>query len=146
KPLPDWFDKVVILKVSKTNEIIGRFVSHGNQNENFIFSLKNETQKESILSKATDFNRPFRISFSSSFDKLFDGSFYKLFNGKPSHRLSKDEPFKLFVDNMDSLPQFGSSGDLKKWYYKNSNYYTPIRETDGWFLVDDYEVFKIVKK
>ncbi|CAG8791469.1 14570_t:CDS:1, partial [Racocetra fulgida] len=49
-----------------------------------------------------------------------------------------------------TFPSFGEydlkSDGCKKWYCEKLRYHCPIRKTDGWFLVDDYEVFKIVKK
>ncbi|CAG8808804.1 19803_t:CDS:1, partial [Racocetra persica] len=60
-----WAGKLIVSKVSKTNEIIGGFIPLENRmvktgtdrwktNYSFIFSLKNEIQKESILSRVNN--------------------------------------------------------------------------------------------
>ncbi|CAG8848419.1 8018_t:CDS:1, partial [Racocetra persica] len=106
----DWSGTVIVLKVSKTNEIIGGFIPYGIElaefsiyhvtNDSFIFSLKNETQKESILSRVNN--------------RVYANNAVLIYTGK--------------------FPSFGEydlkSDGFKKCYCEKIHYNCPIRKTD----------------
>ncbi|RIB18513.1 hypothetical protein C2G38_2085496 [Gigaspora rosea] len=114
---------IVVIKVENSNEILGGYNPLGWNSTNygyavapdsFIFSLKNENMKESILSRVNDQSNAF-----------YYGQYYGPWFFHFGHSVS-----------------YGP----KKWIYvNNDSYQPPIRNADGQFSIDDYEVFQICK-
>ncbi|RIB18505.1 hypothetical protein C2G38_2184409 [Gigaspora rosea] len=117
---------IVVIKVENSNEILGEYnpLDWNSTNNgltkapgSFIFSLKNENMKESILSRVND----------QSVAIFYDQDHGPWFNGFGHY-------------NPDGPKNWRYSGS-------NSNtYQPPIRNTvDIYFSIDDYEVFQISK-
>ncbi|RIB05363.1 hypothetical protein C2G38_2253853 [Gigaspora rosea] len=121
---------VVVVKINSTNEILGGYnpltwkVSNATLGEyattadSFIFSLKNENLNQSILSRVKN---------------TFNALFYR--------KISYGSWFSYCDLGMGKYPNF----TLKEWYCESLNYEKPIRNTSGWFFIDEYEVFQICK-
>ncbi|RIB27887.1 hypothetical protein C2G38_1662692 [Gigaspora rosea] len=112
---------VVVVKINSTNEILGGYnpliwkVGSGFVVTiySFIFSLKNGNFNESILS---------RVKYGSR---------------------------AIYYGNIKQGPWFsmkdfgmGDGNDPKKWWCRKDAYEKPIRTSDGWFSIDEYEVFQ----
>ncbi|RIB09532.1 hypothetical protein C2G38_263185 [Gigaspora rosea] len=118
---------IIVMKVKDTDEIIGGYNPIGwdksvnnwtNCDDTFIFSLKNGTIDESILSRIKD--PQYAVgSYSDCGAQLGRGS--DLFTG----------------NNFDKE---------KKCYCNQTSYEKPIRNTRDWFSVSEYEVFQIYEK
>ncbi|RGB35945.1 hypothetical protein C1646_101027 [Rhizophagus diaphanus] len=119
---------ITIIKVKDSNEILGGYnpiiwksdSGFGSTKDSFIFSFKNkENIKNCILS-----------------------------------RISEDLEECAIFNNMNYGPSFGAGCDLKlcgdNCYDKSAYYHTrcynkPIRESNCQFIVEEYEVFQIIK-
>ncbi|RIB27292.1 hypothetical protein C2G38_2029501 [Gigaspora rosea] len=115
---------VVVVKINSTNEILGGYnplvwrIGYENAKtpDSFIFSLKNGNLNQSILSRVKN------ISNSIYYGEISQGPW---FSGNDL--------------GMGEYPDY----PLKKWHCKTKHYEKPIRNTSGWFFIDEYEVFQI---
>ncbi|RHZ51613.1 hypothetical protein Glove_476g7 [Diversispora epigaea] len=115
---------VIVLKVEGTGEIIGGYNPLEIRNninrkyfyskDSFVFSLKTENLKNSIISRVKDFNRA--IYYYSSMQYLDFGSALNL------------------RDNLKAQ---------KNSYYGILNYEKPIHSNEDVFSVEEFEIFKI---
>ncbi|RIB27084.1 hypothetical protein C2G38_2063093 [Gigaspora rosea] len=116
---------IVVIKVENSNEILGGYNSLGWKSTNggytvapgsFIFSLKNENMKESILSRVND------QSYAMYHGQDYGPYFYWFGHYDP------DGPKKW------------------TYWSKDNTYRTPIRNAKNYnFSIDDYEVFQLCK-
>ncbi|CAB4438883.1 unnamed protein product [Rhizophagus irregularis] len=125
----DKFFTVTFIKVKGTEEIIGGYNpsvwksagNHSKAKDSFIFSFKSKDNfKDSILSYIKDYNR----------------AFYFCFNYGPTF----DDDLDIFV---------GGGYNNKNYNFircKQRSYEKKIRDTEDEFLIDDYEVFQILKR
>ncbi|RIB27895.1 hypothetical protein C2G38_2159409 [Gigaspora rosea] len=115
---------VVVVKFNSTNEILGGYNpliwkvdgEYATTADSFIFSLKNGNLNESILSRVTNISRA--ISYYS---------------------ISEGPWFSSFDFGM------GTGSNLKKWHCSKYVYDKPIRTSNGWFSINDYEAFQVCK-
>ncbi|RIB25725.1 hypothetical protein C2G38_2165246 [Gigaspora rosea] len=84
--------------------------------DSFIFSLKNGNLNQSILSRVKD------TSIAINYGSISQGPW---FSGNDLG--------------------MGNISDPKKWHCKKYAYDKPIRTSDGWFSIDEYEVFQVCK-
>ncbi|RIB30728.1 hypothetical protein C2G38_1423265 [Gigaspora rosea] len=136
---------VVVIEVKETNEILGGYNPIGwdkpkksriykNCDKSFIFSLKNDTIQNSILSRITDRGQNKAIACCSKFGPSFRNGLY-------------------IKDRCDEIDR------CYCWYDSKDTYYEKIRDTSLYlhdtsfiygyksgFSVNDYEVFQIYKK
>ncbi|RHZ45953.1 hypothetical protein Glove_641g7 [Diversispora epigaea] len=125
---------IVITKVEGTNEIIGGFNPFAwnktkdcwvKTNKSFIFSFKDGSTQNSILSRVKYEN--YALSYSRYRNKY--GPYFG------------DCEF-MMASNVSNFTQ-----DKMSWCSGTNYYYEKsIRTTDGTFSIKDYEVFKVVKK
>ncbi|CAG8449787.1 10088_t:CDS:1, partial [Scutellospora calospora] len=119
---------VVIVKINKTNEILGGYnpliwkvssnwTSYGETADSFVFSLKNGNLNESILSRVSDQSR------AIGYGNISEG---------PSF-------------SFNDLGMTQTNQKIKAWYCIKDSYNKPIRNEGGYFYVDEYEVFQICK-
>ncbi|RIB29760.1 hypothetical protein C2G38_2056029 [Gigaspora rosea] len=117
---------IVVIKVENSNEILGGYNpldwkstnsgKYAVAPDSFIYSLKNEIMKESILSRVNDQS-------------------YAIYN------YQYNGPWFYYFGHHDPWGP-------ERWYYKSNGntYQPPIRNaTDGYFSIEDYEVFQICK-
>ncbi|RIB04417.1 hypothetical protein C2G38_2149033 [Gigaspora rosea] len=117
---------VVVLKVRKTDEILGGYnpliwkISGGEfcaTSDSFIFSLKNGTINETIFSRVID------VSKAIYHGTKLQGPWFG------SNDLGMG--YEVYVTD--------------QWRCSKVGYDKPIRSSIGWFSIDDYEVFQICK-
>ncbi|RHZ73551.1 hypothetical protein Glove_230g103 [Diversispora epigaea] len=126
---------IVVAKVKGTDEIVGGFnplawskkgVNFMKTNRSFIFSFKDGTIQNSILSRVKIEN---------------EALWYSNFKDKNGPRFGRDEfMMRTTVSDFTQDKKNQCSWPIKK-IYENS-----IRTTDGLFSIIDYEVFKVVQK
>ncbi|RIB08205.1 kinase-like domain-containing protein [Gigaspora rosea] len=112
---------VLVIKVSGSDEILGGF---------------NPLEWKSVSNKYAKTDKSFIFSFK---------------NNKSILSRVKNENKAIYYDN-DFGPSFGGSNDLflvrnliirNKWSCKHKNYSKAIRDSEGYFKVDEFEVFEI---
>ncbi|RIB27286.1 hypothetical protein C2G38_2137894 [Gigaspora rosea] len=117
---------VVVVKINSTNEILGGYnpliwkvgSSYATMADSFIFSLKNGGLNQSILSRV----------------KTTSNAIYYGANSQGPWFSGNDL-------GMGESPSY----TLKKWHCGNKYHEKPIRNTNGCFFIDEYEVFQIHK-
>ncbi|RHZ60518.1 hypothetical protein Glove_352g14 [Diversispora epigaea] len=124
---------VVIMKVKGTEEILGGYNpliwdantggNWGITYDSFIFSLKNENIRNSIISRVKDGD-------------------YAIWNANKTSRMMHGPRFGNDFYMNSSNFKLGDSCVCPDCYY----YEKPIRNTTDYFSIVDYEVFKIIKK
>ncbi|RHZ78412.1 hypothetical protein Glove_165g4 [Diversispora epigaea] len=131
---------IVVVKIAGTDEIVGGYNplawdnstggSDMETNDSFIFSLKNDNIKDSILSRVINKK-----------EALFYHSY--------SYQNIRGPYFGNCRFMMESNVSNFTKDKLCWCYYKPSNspyYEKPIRKTNEKFSIVDYEVFKIIKQ
>ncbi|CAB4412251.1 unnamed protein product [Rhizophagus irregularis] len=116
---------VAFIKIKGTEEIIGGYnpliwkssSSWGETRESFIFSFKNDDFKDSIISSAQDTNRA--ICYSAVHGPQFGCDIY--------------------------IYSSTESTDYSSLRYRKNYYEKKIRDTEGNFSIEDYEVFQILR-
>ncbi|RIB25925.1 hypothetical protein C2G38_2066261 [Gigaspora rosea] len=115
---------LIVLKVRDSNELLGGYNpliwnagdGYARTSDSFVFSLANGNLNKSILSRVSD------ASSAICQSSLSQGPW--------------------FGDNDLGM---SDSTNPKKWLCKKYAYEKPIRSSEGWFFVDEYEVFQICK-
>ncbi|CAB4412262.1 unnamed protein product [Rhizophagus irregularis] len=121
-----WIDKTVIINNKGTEEILGGYNplrwestnSYGKTEDSFIFSFKNKHIKDVIISKVKDKN--YAIFYKYEHGPQFGGDIV-----------------------MSSSNEFI---DYETISYQQDDYEKKLRDFDGVFSMEDYEVFQIIKK
>ncbi|RIB27284.1 hypothetical protein C2G38_2160863 [Gigaspora rosea] len=123
-------DTVVVVKINSTNEILGgynplvwkvsnaEYGEYATTDDSFIFSLKNGNMDQSILSRVK--NTSNAICYGS---------------------ISYGPWFSNCDFGMGKYPNFTP----KEWRCTKGDYEKHIRNSSGWFSIDEFEVFKIRK-
>ncbi|RHZ46427.1 hypothetical protein Glove_621g4 [Diversispora epigaea] len=129
---------IVIVKVAGTDEIVGGFnpLAWDNStedcymetNDSFIFSLKNGNNQNSILSRVI--NNSKTLSYCDSNNQNFYGPWFGIYEFRMKSSVSDFTQDKEC--SCESYPEF-------------ITYEKPIRTTNEYFSIVDYEVFKILK-
>ncbi|UZO08880.1 uncharacterized protein OCT59_029125 [Rhizophagus irregularis] len=120
---------VTFIKIKGTEEIIGGYNpsiwkssdEYGKTKDSFIFSFKNKDNfKDPILSYIKDTNRA--LYYHKRFGPTFDSDLL------------------LCVGEKDGLKEYNVFGCKQRSYEKN------IRDEEGIFTIEDYEIFQMIKK
>ncbi|RHZ46821.1 hypothetical protein Glove_606g99 [Diversispora epigaea] len=117
---------LIILKVKNSKEILGGFNPIGwnvetegytNTNESFIFSLKNDQNLKSIISRVINPDKSIRNNYLNRYGPIFGEHDFVMYNN-----------FQYAC-----------------WCIKR-DYEQPIRDNPHKFIIDEYEAFQIIKK
>ncbi|GBB90174.1 hypothetical protein RclHR1_17050002 [Rhizophagus clarus] len=133
---------VTFIKVKDTGEILGGYNpsiwkdfydEYGVTKDSFIFSFENKDNlKDPILSYVEDYDRA--LYYGSKYGPTFD---YDL---------------EIYVDDeIDGHKEYDSDNIIRNTEYnfircKQRSYEKKIRDTDDKFFIEDYEVFRILKR
>jgi hypothetical protein len=123
---------VTFVKVKETEEIIGGYNplhwklhdegEWGETKDSFVFSFKNKDNfRDSILSRVSDID--FALYYHSRFGPTFG-----------------DDDIDIFVEGEDGSKEYSI------YKCKQQSYEKKIRDEEDKFLIEDYEVFQIIKK
>ncbi|CAG8621169.1 6522_t:CDS:2 [Paraglomus brasilianum] len=125
-PIKDWCSSMfVVANIRETNEIIGGYSSRGDigKNDSFLFAFKDK--RDVSTAKVS---RVLLESFSCiNIEKLLrglKGGFFWLGGGEL---------------------RIGGMVDPKSGYYKKNAYDERLREFEGTFKIDEYEVFEVIR-
>ncbi|RGB21540.1 hypothetical protein C1646_675863 [Rhizophagus diaphanus] len=119
---------VTFIRVKGTKEILGGYNpiiwkssngSWGKTKDSFIFSFKNNGVKDAIISNI----------------KITDCAIYNQYNNGP-----------CFGYDIIVHASGGECADYNNINYKKEDYEEKVRDTEGNFFIDEYEVFQLVKK
>jgi hypothetical protein len=121
------YNTITFIKVKGTEEILGGYNplkwessnSWGITKDSFIFSFKNKNIKDAIISNVNNINRA--LNYDPSRGPQFG------------------------VDIVCGTSDMSTSKDYNHTYCKKNFYEKAIRDTSGYFTIEDYEVFQIMK-
>jgi hypothetical protein len=146
------YRSVTFIKVKGTDEILGGYTTsmQSECEDSFIFSFKitNNLFKDGIISNLTNYNNPSGRSNSSynTYNRSYGYNTYNSSYGNNSYNTYNDTSYGPRFCNDLYLRASNTNGDYDNNYYQQNRYVKKIRDTDGQFSIEDYEVFQLENK